>query len=825
MDKITFTRVAASNCELTKTFSKGPQDVTSTAIAHMSEGFATVLHIDDVTQLPGWLALLAPNEAITCGAPPLGNTPLTTRAGAAFRPDAVARTNEAFAFPYGPALFPIDVDVDGDTFASVDNVMDALEACSPWLQNVLRVARPSSSSYVAGRGLRGVHVYFAVTRGVDIPALAKRMQIEQWAAGHGHVKISKSGALLTRQLSDALVYQPSRLMFEASPILDGVTRDVPAAQSSVVRAADVKPGVTAKYRVNGMLDVQALSPVRDIDVRRFETAVRNAKHARRREAKTIAIDYQRQNAIASGLSPEEGERYGLIATRALGDKALPASWHLKVRGVGLVSVKDVLANLNSALGMFCVDPFDTWRDDLTDSHYNKAEIVCMGDKPGVWSHKLQEFFAFTDDAAADLTSPLDLAAEKLCGLLEYPEAAGKKTAPFVNVMFGVEALLTETEQLPGFDVCLGRVEDAEVPHTGRLIEALSRIGCANVTPSAVERSLELLAQMRPFDPWKDAVLSLPVWDGVPRLDTLFADVFSVPASPAVVGAARLLMAGVCMRQLRPGAPVPVVPVLIGTQGIGKSRFVVALARALGVPPPSAIAFSDDRRMSMAAARSPFAELSEMSGLNKRDTEEVKRWVTDDLDVYRAPYERREEEHPRRFVGIGTANQHATNTDATGNRRFMPILCETPPAANWAVELRQVFAEAKKRFCDDEDAYFALVREVTELVKDHNEADMRRGDGIPISDLDELMPNILAAQIKLSDKRRVEAGAVRGALDAQITGRRFTARDISQWLTARGWRTGKHAATGRRYYEAPDNFLDIPDNVVMLDVQNPFTGVA
>uniref|UniRef100_UPI003F532548 hypothetical protein n=1 Tax=Lactobacillus acidophilus TaxID=1579 RepID=UPI003F532548 len=96
---------------------------------------------------------------------------------------------------------------------SVAAVLDALESASPWLRDVHRVARPSSSSYVGTRGLRGVHVYCGVTNGADIPALAKRMQIEQWAAGHGHVKISRSGALLVRQLADALVYQPSRLMF------------------------------------------------------------------------------------------------------------------------------------------------------------------------------------------------------------------------------------------------------------------------------------------------------------------------------------------------------------------------------------------------------------------------------------------------------------------------------------------------------------------------------------------------------------------------------------------------------------------------------------
>lgn len=823
MPNIQFAQITATNCELTKTFKAGAHgNIESTAIAHMTEGRATIVEIPSPTHLSTFFALLGPNQALTCGVPRVGSTALTTRQGVDFRQDAVARTNEAFEFPYGPALFPIDVDVDSDTYPSVHAVLDALEACSPWLKHVLRVARPSSSSYVGGRGLRGVHIYLAVTCGTDIPQLAKRMQIEQWAAGRGHVKISKSGALLTRQLSDALVYQPSRLMFESSPVLDGVAREVPQDQAFIERAPQVGVGAPVRYKaVDGMLDVQLLPAVKDIEVRRFETAVRGAKNARRREAKRIAIDYQKTNAIASGLDEKTGERYGLLATRALGDGLLPAAWELFVKDIGRVKVADVLANLDSALGFQCADPFDSWRPDIEVKHCTKAEIVMMGDTAGVWSHKLQQFFAFTAERAADLASPLDQAAEKLCGLIEYPETAGKKAAPEVNVVHALRLLFDEIGVRPQLDVTVDKVLLDDVPGHVALQGALSRVGCANVGLKTIERICEALALESPVDPWRSTVLSLPAWDKTPRLDTVFSDVCQALPSDALMLAGQLLFASIVMRQLNPGAPAPVVPVLIGDQRCGKSQFVASIARALGAPRPSSVAFGDDRRMSMAARRSVVAELAEMSGMSKRDADDIKRWVTDDNDVYRRPYDVDEKEHPRRFVPIGTANKNELNRDETGNSRFMPI--EIPEGTkidpNWSVELSQLFAEAKARFVDDRDNYYRLVRAAPDAVLAHNWEAMQRGDGTPISEIDDVVPDLLRRLVR-EHGPKIKGSQIRAQLDMTPSGRTIKTRDYVKWLLARGWKAVRSSTA--RFYEAPKDMIDNEENKPLLSVVSPFT---
>lgn len=792
----------------------------------MTEGAARVLHIEDVSHIDSALRNLTPNQAITCGLPRAGDSALTTRARADFNPRAVARTNATFDWSPGATLCPIDVDVDTGGFTSLDAALDALEACHPWLAHVTRIARPSSSSYVGDRGLRGVHVYFAVSRGTDIPALAVRMQAEEWLAGRGLVKISKSGALLVRQLSDSLVYQPSRLMFEAEPVCAAeVARNIPDGARVLVRAERPKGAPLRARTPEGLLDVGALTPLREIDMRRFETMKRQARDGRRREAKKIAINYQRENAIANGLEVADGERLGLIATRALGDKKLPATWELAIKDIGRQTVQQIVDALPHSLGHNCADPFDTWNPGLEPKHFDKAEIVMMGDRPGVWSHKLQEFFEFTDDRAADLDSPLSLAAEKLCGLVEYPEPAGKKAAPLVNITHGLAVLLGELDALPSYNASTMTMDRDDVPDPGELLDALSRIGCCNVTKKPIEDAIETLAHRRTVDPWRDAVLALPRWDGEPRLDTFFPDLCGALPSEALMLTTQLFFAGVLMRQIRPGAPCPVVPVLIGQGSLGKTLFVHAVAAALGVPPPASIKFSDDIRMTMAASVSAIAELGEMSGMAKRDTEDVKQWITECQDVYRGPYERRASEHRRRFVSLGTANKNELNRDETGNRRLMPVDVLRPIEPAWAGEARQVFAEAKARFVDDEATYIRLVRAASDAVFAFNLAQMRDGIGVPVSDVDDVLPDLMRKLIRQSASTGfVPSSGIRYALDASPSGKTIRTREYTRWLTTRGWQPAR--TMDARGWKPPEGY-EMPGDSQGADViqLNPFAKKA
>jgi hypothetical protein len=811
---------------MTKTFSvDAAGTIQSTALAHMTDGHASIVTCEGVEALPLVFDLLMPNQAITVGVPIVGETPLTTRAGAEFNPEAVARTNEQFRYPYGPTLFPFDVDIDGDKFRTVDEVLDALETCHPWLTCATRLARPSSSSYVGARGLRGVHVYIAITQGVDTEALKKRVQIEQWARGQGSIKISKSGALLVRQLSDDLVYQPSRLMFESQPVLEGVTREVPPdvhGNRFVIRErASLKGRQPAAWRIDGILSADKLPPLTGLQERQFTTAVRAARAARLPAAKQVALNYQIQNAIAQGYDAKEGERYGLIASRILGgngsgNSELPTAWPIAVKDIGIQTVQQILDAGNDAIGFQCADPFDSWRTDLRPTDYTKAEIVSMSGTPGIWSHKLQKFFAFSTNESMNLASPLEQAAEKLCGVIDYPERVGKRAAPLVNIRTAIELLIKEAAINVRFDVCSGKFDKHDLPGIGAWISALSRVGCYNVSIKSVNEALDIGARSNEYDPWRESVMSLPAWDKTERLDLFFSAYADVEPCYALTLSTQLLFAGIVMRQLEPGAPCPVTPVLVGPQGCGKSYFVTQITQALNAPLPAALTFGDHIRMSDAAARSIVAELAEMSGLGKKDNEAVKSWLTDDVDVYRKAYAPAPESYPRRFVPIGTANQHELNRDASGNRRFMPIHIPLRIDPSWSVEALQLFAEAKARFCDEREKYFELCRAAPRAVFDYNERDMKQGIGTQINDLDDLMPPIMR---RVMQDGRLMSAAVRTALDATPTGRQYSMHKAAQWLAIRGWTRGSTGSA--RYYIAPKDYVDEDATKPLLSVVSPF----
>lgn len=66
------------------------------------------------------------------------------------------------------------------------------------------------------------------------------------------------------------------------------------------------------------------------------------------------------------------------------------------------------------------------------------------------------------------------------------------------------------------------------------------------------------------------------------------------------------------------------------------------------------------------------ELGELDGITRRsDQEHLKSFLTERIDVYRSPYAKAEETHPRRCVFIGSANGSPLR-DPTGSTRFAVI---------------------------------------------------------------------------------------------------------------------------------------------------------
>ena len=143
-----------------------------------------------------------------------------------------------------------------------------------------------------------------------------------------------------------------------------------------------------------------------------------------------------------------------------------------------------------------------------------------------------------------------------------------------------------------------------------------------------------------------------------------------------------------------------MPVLIGEQGIGKSRFARELLPAERQTRWYAEGVrldSEPQKIMEGIGGSLIVEFSEMVGLGAADRK-FKDFLTVRFDRWRRPYAHNSSETGRRWVAIGTANGNvAVPSDPTGTRRYLSIECAVDgAAADWdyvVVNRDQLWAEA------------------------------------------------------------------------------------------------------------------------------------
>lgn len=185
-------------------------------------------------------------------------------------------------------------------------------------------------------------------------------------------------------------------------------------------------------------------------------------------------------------------------------------------------------------------------------------------------------------------------------------------------------------------------------------------------------AVTVVAEKNRYNPVAEWLDALPIWDGVPRINTLLTDFFGARMSEYNAFALHLFMWGAIARGYEPGTKFDIMPVLVGPQGIKKSMFISRLAVEPGW-------FDDNFNTvdGVAAAERLrglwIAEMGELLALKKaREVEAVKAFITSTVDSYRPSYGRMVEQHPRACVFFGSTNKHEFLADRTGNRRFMPI---------------------------------------------------------------------------------------------------------------------------------------------------------
>lgn len=169
------------------------------------------------------------------------------------------------------------------------------------------------------------------------------------------------------------------------------------------------------------------------------------------------------------------------------------------------------------------------------------------------------------------------------------------------------------------------------------------------------------------------------WDGESRLSAWLVEYAGVevaglsPERQAYIAAVGELFLVAAVRRVRqPGCKFDTLLVLEGKQGAGKSSVCRTLVPdpdwfsdclPLGAEPKVVIEMTTGRWL---------CEFAELTGISRREVEEVKMFLSRQSDAARAAYAREPSERPRQFIAVGTTNDDKYLVDTTGNRRFLPV---------------------------------------------------------------------------------------------------------------------------------------------------------
>ena len=196
---------------------------------------------------------------------------------------------------------------------------------------------------------------------------------------------------------------------------------------------------------------------------------------------------------------------------------------------------------------------------------------------------------------------------------------------------------------------------------------------------SLQHALQIVAAEREYHPVRDYLTDLR-WDGVERVRYALPHFLGASGSDFEYEALKLFMLGAISRVFRPGCKFEYILCLVGGQGAGKSSFVRFLCGNDSWFTDSIKKLDDDKIYERLAGHW-FCEMAEMLALlNTRYNEAIKSFLSSQVDNYRKPYGIRAEDIPRQCVFAGTTNVvNFLPLDRSGNRRFLPVMCDASKA--------------------------------------------------------------------------------------------------------------------------------------------------
>ncbi|MEA4484493.1 VapE family protein [Klebsiella pneumoniae] len=233
------------------------------------------------------------------------------------------------------------------------------------------------------------------------------------------------------------------------------------------------------------------------------------------------------------------------------------------------------------------------------------------------------------------------------------------------------------------------------PDYARLRITMEKRGFKAVGRELIRDVVLLAADEQPFDSATTWLNGLE-WDGVSRIEHFYHTHFGTADTPYTRAVSMYMWTALAGRVLEPGIKADMVPILVGRQGCGKSSGVEALSPDPAFFTEISFAEKDDDLARKMRGRL-VAEIGELRGLNTKELESIKAFVTRTHENWIPKYREFATQFPRRLVFIGTTNEDEFLADKTGNRRWLPVEVSSVDVQAIKRDLLLLWAEARETF--------------------------------------------------------------------------------------------------------------------------------
>lgn len=245
-----------------------------------------------------------------------------------------------------------------------------------------------------------------------------------------------------------------------------------------------------------------------------------------------------------------------------------------------------------------------------------------------------------------------------------------------------------------------------------------------LTINDVKGAIVSVADKRRYNPLKTFINELK-WDGVPRLHNWLTPYMGVKETEYSRLVGRRFMIGAIARGLKPGCKMDTMLILEGKQGVKKSTAIEVLFGKKFFTDEIHQIGSKDASMQMQGKW--VIEIAEMHAMNRSETNQIKEWIVRTVDRFRPPYASAVIDSPRSCVLVGTLNPEGGYLkDATGARRFLPVMCHEVDIKGLHADREQLWAEAKHEMLDGKIWWYETGSHEAGMIA-HEQEDRYEGD--------------------------------------------------------------------------------------------------